>query len=230
MHGGGPPVKPGKPLSDQYTQKNLSLLEKGLENLWAHIDIINKCGISPVVCLNHFTTDHDEEIDHVKKAVQQAGIKFAVSKHFEQGGEGSLELAETVIDACNTEADFHCLYPENISVEEKIKTIATEIYGAKDISYTPTAKEKLHHINQDKAVRKFHVCIAKTPLSLSDNPNKKGRPENWRLFIRDILIYAGAGLLVPVTGSLKLMPGTASDPAFRHIDIDTESGDIRGLF
>ncbi|MDH3609586.1 MAG: formate--tetrahydrofolate ligase [Gammaproteobacteria bacterium] len=230
MHGGGPPVIPGKPLADEYTHKNLSLLEQGMENLWAHIDIIEQSGLSTVVCINHFNTDYAEEINYVEHALENSDKSVAVSKHFEQGGDGAIRLAEAVIDACNKEQNFKFLYPESISVEEKIKIIATNVYGAKEISYSPAANEKLKHINQDKELKNFQVCMAKTPLSLSDNPIKKGRPENWRLFIRDILIYAGAGLLVPVTGSLKLMPGTASDPAFRHIDIDTESGDIRGLF
>jgi formate--tetrahydrofolate ligase len=230
MHGGGPPVIPGKPLADTYTQKNISLLEQGLDNLRAHIEIIKQCGASPVVCINHFSTDHDEEISYVKNEIKNTGITIAVSKHFEQGGNGAIELAEAVIEACNSKSDFNYLYPENIYVEEKIKMIATHIYGTKEISYSPTAKEKINQIMQDDSLKHLHVCMAKTPLSLSDNPNKKGAPKDWRLFIRDILIYRGADFLVPVTGSLKLMPGTASNPAFRNIDIDTESGEILGLY
>lgn len=229
MHGGGPNVVPGQPLANVYSRANLNLLEQGFENLWAHIDIIKQSGLSPVVCVNHFATDDAEEIDLVINAIREQGIAAVVSRHFEQGGHGAIELAEAVIQACNTKSEFEFLYPETMPIENKIETVATRVYGAKAISYSPTAKSKLKQIAQNEKLRHLHVCMAKTPLSLSDNPDVKGRPRGWRLFIRDILIYQGAGFLVPVTGNPKLMPGTASDPAFRRIDIDTQSGEIKGL-
>jgi len=230
MHGGGPKVVPGKPLDRAYTSKNGTLLQNGLGNLMAHLEIVRKSGVPTVVCINHFNADHPDEIALIKTAMQEAGARVALSKHWSQGGKGALDLAELVIDACDEENDFKYLYSANVGYKNKIETIAKEIYGAAHISFTPKATLKIKKLEEDPDTKKLGVCMAKTHLSLSDNPALKGRPKGWRLFVRDILVYQGAGFIVPVAGDIKLMPGTASDAAYRRIDIDVKSGKVKGLF
>lgn len=232
MHGGGPRVAPGKPLDKAYTERNTQLVEKGMENLLAHIETVKKSGLPPVVCINHFYTDTEEEIRLIREAAESLGARVAVSRHWEKGGEGSRELAETVIDACNTKADFKFLFEEDTSFKERILKIATEVYGADDVHYTPQASEKLEKLDNGNSeeIKKMGTCMVKTHLSLSHDPAVKGRPKGWTLPIRDILLYQGAGFVVPVAGDIKLMPGTASDPAFRNIDVDVDTGKVKGLF
>jgi len=232
MHGGGPRVAPGKPLDKAYTEKNTGLVEKGIENLLAHIETVKQSGLPPVVCINHFYTDTEEEIKLIKEAAEALGARVAVSRHWEKGGEGSRELAETVIDACNTKADFRFLYEETTPFKERILKIATQVYGADDVHYSTQALEKLEKLDNDNSeeTKKMGTCMVKTHLSLSHDPAVKGRPKGWTLPIRDILLYQGAGFVVPVAGDIKLMPGTASDPAFRNIDVDVETGKVKGLF
>ena len=230
MHGGGPRVVPGKALDKAYAEKNVPLVEKGLENLIAHIETIKLSGIEPVVCINHFFTDADEEIASVRKAAEKAGARVAVSKHWEKGGEGGRELAETVVDACNQKSKFKFLYELSTPLSERIRLIATKVYGADGVSYTPGAQEKLKAIEADAELSKLGTCMVKTQLSLSHDPTIKGRPRGWTLPIRDILSYRGAGFIVPVAGDIKLMPGTASEPAFRNIDVDVSTGRVKGLF
>lgn len=232
MHGGGPRVAPGKPLDKAYTERNTQLVEKGMENLLAHIETVKKSGLPPVVCINHFYTDTEEEIRLIREAAESLGARVAVSRHWEKGGEGSRELAETVIDACNTKADFKFLFEEDTSFKERILKIATEVYGADDVHYTPQASEKLEKLDNGNSeeIKKMGTCMVKTHLSLSHDPAAKGRPKGWTLPIRDILLYQGAGFVVPVAGDIKLMPGTASDPAFRNIDVDVDTGKVKGLF
>ncbi|HHU82748.1 MAG TPA: formate--tetrahydrofolate ligase [Firmicutes bacterium] len=232
MHGGGPQVKPGKPLDKVYTEPAPAYVEKGLENLMAHVEIVKKSGITPVVCINHFYTDTKEEVALVKRAAEAAGAKVAVSKHWEKGGEGALELVEAVVEACQEKsgASFTFLYPEDLPVKEKILRIATEIYGADGVTFTPESEEKLAQVAADQELSGFDVCMAKTHLSLSHDPAAKGRPQGWKLPVKDVLIYRGAGLVVPVTGEIKLMPGTASDPSYRKIDVDLTTRRVTGLF
>jgi formate--tetrahydrofolate ligase len=230
MHGGGPKVAPGKPLDKAYTEKNVGLVEKGVENLLAHIETIKLSGIEPVVCINHFYTDTDEEVTVVRKAAEKAGARVALSKHWEFGGDGAKELAETVVDACNQKPKFKFLYELSTPLSERIRLIATKVYGADGVSYTPLAKEKLAAIEADAELSKLGTCMVKTHLSLSHDPTIKGRPKGWTLPIRDILQYRGAGFIVPVAGDIKLMPGTASVPAFTNIDVDVKTGKVKGLF
>jgi formyltetrahydrofolate synthetase len=230
MHGGGPRVAPGKPLDKAYTEKDTALVEKGVDNLIAHIETIKLSGIEPVVCINHFYTDTDDEIEIVKKAAKAAGARVAVSKHWEKGGDGARELAETVVDACNQKSRFKFLYELSTPLSERIKLIATKVYGADGVSYTPVAQEKLKAVEADPELSKLGTCMVKTHLSLSHDPTVKGRPKGWTLPIRDILSYRGAGFVVPVAGDIKLMPGTASEPAFRNIDVDVGTGKVKGLF
>jgi formate--tetrahydrofolate ligase len=230
MHGGGPKVTPGKPLDPAYTQPNPGLVEKGVENLLAHIETIKKSGMSPVVCINHFYTDSDDEVNAVRRAVEAIGARVAVSKHWEKGGEGAIEFAEAVLDACEDKPSFHLLYEDDIPVKDKILRIATEVYGADGVTFSQESEAKLKEIAADDELKGYGICMVKTHLSLSHDPAVKGRPRGWTLPIRDVLIYRGAGVVVPVAGDIKLMPGTASDPAFRKIDVDTNTGRVRGLF
>ena len=230
MHGGGPRVVPGKPLDSAYTEKNIKLVEKGLDNLMAHLEAVKKSGISPVVCINHFATDDEEELTVIKRAAEAKGARVAVSRHWLEGGKGAEELAKIVIEACNDENEFKFLYDEDAPLREKIYTIATEVYGADGVSYTETARKKAEKIENDPELKTLSTCMVKTHLSLSHDPELKNRPVDWTLPIRDIMVYRGAGFVVPVAGEIKLMPGTASDPAYRRIDIDTETGKVKGLY
>ena len=230
MHGGGPRVVPGKALDKAYTERNVPLVEKGLENLVAHVEIIKLSGIEPVVCINHFYTDTDDEIAVIRKAAEKAGARVAVSRHWEKGGEGAVELANAVVDVCKTPPKFKFLYELSTPLSERIRLIATKVYGADGVSYTPVAQEKLKMIEADQELSKLATCMVKTHLSLSHDPTIKGRPRGWTLPIRDILQYRGAGFIVPVAGDIKLMPGTASEPAFRNVDVDVKTGKVRGLF
>ena len=230
MHGGGPAVKPGMPLSTEYTEENLELLEKGCENLIAHIETVKKSGVQPVVCINSFHTDTKAEISLVRKVAEQNGALAAVSNHWLKGGDGAIELAETVIAACNKKNSFRFLYELDTPLRKRIELIAKEIYGASGVTYTDGALEKAKAIEADRQAGKLGTCMVKTHLSLSHDPDIKGRPRNWELPIRDILVYKGAGFVAPVAGAIKLMPGTASNPAFRRIDVDVNTGKVRGLF
>lgn len=230
MHGGGPKVVPGHPLDRAYTEQNTALVEKGVENLLAHVETVKKSGIAPVVCINHFYTDTDEEVRIIKERVEALGARAAVSKHWELGGEGAQELAEAVVEACEETHQFRFLYEDDTPLKDQIARIATEVYGAEGVSYTSEADAKAQKIQADPELSKLGTCMVKTHLSLSHDPAIKGRPKGWTLPIRDILVYGGAGFIVPVAGAIKLMPGTASDPAFRKIDVDVNTGKVQGLF
>ena len=229
-HGGAPQVKPGLPLDPVYTSENLELLEKGCDNLLAHIDIIRRSGVQPVVCLNAFYTDTEAERALVKKVAEDAGARFAVSDHWLKGGEGALELAEAVIAACDEPNNFDFLCDLNEPLKDRIDKQVKEVYGGDGVDLEPLALEKLEAYQANEETRLLPICIAKTQYSLSHDPKLLGRPKGWRLPVKDILIYAGAGLLVPVAGEIKLMPGTSASPAYRKIDVDVETGKVKGLF
>jgi len=229
-HGGAPVPVPGRPLPEEYSKENVGYVEKGCENLLHMVDIVKKSGANPVVCINAFYTDTENEIKAVRRLCEQAGARVAVSKHWQYGGEGALELADAVIDACNEPTNFKFLYELSTPLRERIKLIATQVYGADDVEYSPEALAKAKALEADPASADLGTCMVKTHLSLSDNPNLKGVPKGWKLFVRDILVFKGAGFIVPVAGAIKLMPGTASDPAFRRIDVDVNTGKVKGLF
>jgi len=230
MHGGGPTVKSGIPLDEVYTKENLELLEAGCGNLIAHIETVKKSGVRPVVCINSFYTDTKAEIALVRKVAEENGALCALSEHWLKGGDGAIELAEAVVSACDEENDFHFLYELDTPLRKRIELIAKEVYGASGVTYTDTALEKAKMFEADPDAGNLGTCMVKTHLSLSHDPDIKGRPTGWKLPIRDILIYKGAGFIVPVAGTISLMPGTASDPAFRGIDVDVETGKVEGLF
>jgi formate--tetrahydrofolate ligase len=230
MHGGGPAVKPGAKLDEAYTRENLGLLEKGCENLVAHIEIVKRSGVRPVVCINSFHTDTAAEVALVRKVAQQHGAYVAFSQHWLKGGEGARELAEVVVAAANEKNDFKFLYDLKTPLRKRIELIAKDIYGADGVTYSDVALAKAVKFEADPATAAMGTCMVKTHLSLSHDPTLKGRPKGWTLPIRDILVYRGAGFVVPVAGEIKLMPGTASEPAFNNIDIDVETGRVKGLF
>jgi len=230
MHGGGPTVKPGLPLDEAYIKENLGLLEAGCGNLVAHIETIKKAGVRPVVCINAFYTDTPNEIALVRRVAEENGALAALSEHWEKGGAGAIELAEAVVAACEEENNFKFLYDLSMPVRERIDRIAKEVYGADGVSYTDEALEKAKMYEADPEISKLGMCMVKTHLSLSHDPDLKGRPTGFILPIRDVLIYKGAGFLVPVAGAIKLMPGTSSSPAFRGIDVDVKTGKVQGLF
>ena len=229
-HGGAPKVKAGLPLDPAYTAENLELLEKGCDNLLAHIDIIRRSGVQPVVCLNAFYTDTPAERALVKSFAERAGAAFAVSDHWLKGGEGALELAEAVVKACSEPNSFEYLCDLAEPISARIEKQVKEVYGGDGVDYEPAALEKLRRFEADPETARLPVCMAKTQYSLSHDPALLGRPKGWRLPVKDILIYSGAGLLVPVAGEIKLMPGTSASPAYRKIDVDVETGRVRGLF
>ena len=229
-HGGAPKVKAGLPLDQAYTTENLELLEKGCDNLLAHIDIIRRSGVQPVVCLNAFYTDTPAERALVKSFAERAGAAFAVSDHWLKGGEGALELAEAVVKACSEPNSFEYLCDLAEPISARIEKQVKEVYGGDGVDYEPAALEKLRRFEADPETARLPVCMAKTQYSLSHDPALLGRPKDWRLPVKDILIYSGAGLLVPVAGEIKLMPGTSASPAYRKIDVDVETGRVRGLF
>lgn len=229
-HGGAPIPVPGKPLPTEYQGENIGWVEKGCDNLIHLVNVVKKAGINPVVCINAFYTDTDNEIKAVKRIAEAAGARVALSKHWQYGGEGALELADAVVDACNEPNDFKFLYDLSTPLRKRIELIATEVYGADSVEYSPEALTKAKRMEADPELAKLGTCMVKTHLSLSDNPSMKGVPKGWKLSIRDILTYKGAGFVVPVAGSITLMPGTASDPAYRRVDVDTETGRVKGVF
>jgi formyltetrahydrofolate synthetase len=229
-HGGGPAVPPGKPLDPVYKEENVGLVDKGCSNLLKHIENVKKAGINPVVCINSFYTDTKAEIAIIKKNVEAAGARVAVSEHWLKGGDGALEFTDAVVDACNEPNNFKFLYELDMPHAKRIELIAKEVYGADGVSYTAEAEAKLKKIEKDPEVAKLGTCMVKTHLSFSHDPNLKGAPKGWTLPVRDILIYKGAGFVVPVAGTISLMPGTASDPAYRRIDVDVEKRRVTGLF
>ncbi len=230
MHGGGPTVVPGRPIPEEYTKENLALVEKGCANMIHLINVIKKAGINPVVCVNVFHTDTKDEIAIVRKAAEAAGARVATSEHWLKGGEGALELADVVMDACNEKQEFKFLYPLETPLRKRVEIIAKEVYGADGVSWTPEAEAKAKRFEADPKYNEYMTMMVKTHLSLSHDPTKKGVPKGWILPVRDILVFSGAKFLCPMAGTISLMPGTSSDPAYRRVDIDVETGKVRGLF
>src|SRR3989337_366421 len=229
-HGGAPIPIPGRPLDPCYKEENVEWVEKGTANLIHHINTVKKSGINPVVRINHFHTDTEAEIKVIRKIADAAGARVAVSKHWLKGGEGALELADAVVDACNHPTNFKFLYELSTPLKTRIEMIAKEVYGADGVDFTPEALNKIKLLDSDPDISKMGTCMVKTHLSITDNQQIKGAPKGWRLRIRDILTFKGAGFVVPMAGDIKLMPGTSSDPAFRRVDVDVETGKVKGVF
>lgn len=229
-HGGAPVPRPGLPMPKEYEGENVGWVEQGCENLLHHIRTVKKAGINPVVCINSFYTDTKDEIAAVRRLAEAEGARVAVSEHWLKGGNGALEFADAVVDACQEANEFKLLYQLDLPLRQRIELIAKEVYGADGVSYAAEAEAKAKRMEADPEISKLGTCMVKTHLSLSHDPNIKGVPKGWTLPVRDILTYKGAGFVVPVAGAISLMPGTGSNPAFRRVDVDVETGKVKGVF
>ncbi len=230
MHGGGPRVVAGKPLDHAYTTENLDLLRAGLGNMQHHIRNAKKFGVNVVVAVNSFKDDTEAEVDLIRKAAVEAGAEDAVvCRHWMEGGKGAIKLAEAVIKAAEKPTNFKFLYPLEMSIKEKIETICTQIYGADGVDYSPEAERKIELYNR-LGFDKLPLCMAKTHLSLSHDPNLKGVPKGYKIPIRDVRASVGAGFLYPLLGEMRTMPGLPTRPVFYDVDLDLETGRVLGLF
>jgi methylenetetrahydrofolate dehydrogenase (NADP+)/methenyltetrahydrofolate cyclohydrolase/formyltetrahydrofolate synthetase len=230
MHGGGPKVIAGIALPKEYTKENLGLLESGVQNMVHHINTIRMSGINPVVCINCFHTDTKDEIALVRKYAEEAGARCAVSTHWADGGDGALEFADVVKEACEEEPDFKFLYPLETKLRARVDLIAKNVYGAEAVAWAPEAEAKAKMLENDPKYNDYTTMMVKTHLSLTHDPAIKGTPKGWTLPIRDVLIFSGAKFLCPCCGAISLMPGTSSNPAFRNVDVDVKTGKVTGLF
>jgi formate--tetrahydrofolate ligase len=230
VNAGAPPVVPGRPIPKEYFQENLAWVEDGMANVIHHINTVKKAGINPVVCINRFHTDTDEEVKLTRKMCEAAGARVAVSQHWRYGGEGALELADAAADACKDKVNFKFLYDLDTPIRKRVELIAKEVYGANGVSYSPEATAKAERFEKDPKFKDYATMMVKTHLSLSHDPTLKGVPKNWTLHIRDFLTYGGSMFICPVAGNISLMPGTSSDPAYRRVDVDVETGKVKGLF
>jgi methylenetetrahydrofolate dehydrogenase (NADP+) / methenyltetrahydrofolate cyclohydrolase / formyltetrahydrofolate synthetase len=231
MHGGGPKVVAGKPLDPAYTEENLGLLRKGMDNLLHHVKVARKFGVPVVVAVNQFWTDTQAELEFVRKvSIEEGGADDAViSNHWEEGGEGAKALAEAVVKACEKPSDFKFLYSLDSTIKEKIETIAREVYGADGVDYSPEAEARIEEYTR-LGFDKIPMCMAKTHLSLSHDPTLKNAPKGFRIPVNDIRASVGAGFLYPLLGTMSTMPGLPTRPAYFDVDIDLETGQIVGLF
>ncbi|MDO8688257.1 MAG: formate--tetrahydrofolate ligase, partial [Dehalococcoidales bacterium] len=229
MHGGGPKVTPGVPLPSAYKESAPDLVEKGCANLVHHIGIIRAAGINPVVCINRFPTDTQEEVNIIRRAAEAAGARCALSSHYSDGGAGAQELASAVVDACKEKNNFQFLYPKEMKLRERVAKIAKVVYGASGVAWSAEAEAKAKAFEADPKYDDYTTMMVKTHLSLSHDPTLKGVPKNWTLPIRDVLISSGAKFLCPMAGTISLMPATGSDPAFKKIDVDVKTGKVHGL-
>jgi methylenetetrahydrofolate dehydrogenase (NADP+)/methenyltetrahydrofolate cyclohydrolase/formyltetrahydrofolate synthetase len=230
MHGGGPKVIAGIALPKEYTKENLGLLESGVQNMVHHINTIRMSGINPVVCINCFHTDTKDEIALVRKYAEEAGARCAVSTHWADGGDGALEFADVVKEACEEDPDFKFLYPLETKLRARVDLIAKNVYGAEAVAWAPEAEAKAKMLENDPKYNDYTTMMVKTHLSLTHDPAIKGTPKGWTLPIRDVLIFSGAKFLCPCCGAISLMPGTSSNPAFRNVDVDVKTGKVTGLF
>ncbi len=229
MHGGGPRVVAGKPIDPAYTREDLRLVQAGLPNLERHIRNVMRYGVPVVVAVNTFDTDTRAEIELVRRAALAAGATDAVAASvWADGGQGAVELGEAVIEACNTTHDFRFLYTQDATIKQKIEAVAAT-YGAAGVDYTPHAEERLAHY-AEMGLSHLPVCMAKTHLSFSENPDVKGAPSGFRITIRDVRASVGAGFIYPLVGTMRTMPGLPPHPAFVEVDIDPVTGRVEGLF
>jgi formyltetrahydrofolate synthetase len=229
MHGGGPKVTPGKPLATAYTQEDRELVKKGVANLQAHLAVLKKFGLPAVVAINAFPTDSPAEWDIIREAAMAAGAADAVvARNWATGGEGAAELAKAVDKACAAPSKAAPLYELGLSIKAKIERIATEVYGAASVSYSPDAESKIETFSK-LGYDKLPICMAKTQYSFSHDPAVKGAPKGYVFPITDIRLAAGAGFVYPLSGDINTMPGLPSKPGYLGMDIDVETGRISGL-
>ncbi len=230
MHGGGPKVVAGRPLAPAYVDENLDLLRAGLGNLQHHIRNAKKFGVNVVVAVNSFATDTPAEVELVRQAAIEAGAEDAiVCTHWMDGGKGAIALAEAVVKAADKPSNFRFLYDLDLSIKEKIEIICKDVYGADGVEYLPEAEEKIALYTR-LGFDKLPLCMAKTHLSLSHDPELKGVPKGYKIPIRDIRASVGAGFLYPLLGTMRTMPGLPTRPVFYDVDLDLETGRVVGLF
>jgi formyltetrahydrofolate synthetase len=230
MHGGGPKVVAGKPLAPEYTDENLDLLRAGLPNLERHIQNALKFGVNVVVAVNSFATDTPAEVELIRsEAMKMGAMDAVVSTHWADGGLGAKKLAEAVVKASKKPSKFKFLYPLNISIKEKIETIAREIYRADGVDYTPEAEEQIARYTR-LGFDNLPICMAKTHLSFTTDAAKKNAPTGFRVSVREIRASVGAGFLYPILGDMRTMPGLGTRPSFYDIDLDLKTGRVLGLF
>lgn len=228
-HGGGPKVILGRPLDPVYTEENLGLLEAGLSNLEAHISHARSYGVPVVVAINVFPTDTAAEIEMVRGAALAAGAESApVAEHWSKGGAGATDLAEAVVAACRQPVDFSFQYPLDLPIADKIEAIATKVYGASDVEYSPLARRQIQQF-EAAGLGDLPICMAKTHLSISHDPTLKGAPSGFTVPVREVRASVGAGFIYPLLGEMRTMPGLGATPAFMNVDVD-ENGEIVGLF
>lgn len=227
-HGGGPKVVAGRPLDNAYTEENLPLLRAGMANLEAHLDIAAKFGVAVVVAINRFPTDSEHEIELVRHSAEKAGAFAAVTtEHHARGGEGARDLALAVVEASKEPSQFDFLYPLDRPIKDKIETIATEVYRAGSVEYTPQAETQIADFERS-GFGYLPICMAKTHLSISDDPALKGAPHGYELTVREVRASVGAGFIYPLLGEMSTMPGLGATPGFMKVDID-EAGEVVGL-
>ncbi|MEK6751583.1 MAG: formate--tetrahydrofolate ligase [Chloroflexota bacterium] len=231
MHGGGPKVVAGKPLAAEYTDENLELLRAGLPNLERHIQNALLFGVNVVVAVNSFATDTKAEVEIICEAAMKMGAMDAVvSTHWADGGAGAKKLAEAVIKAAEKPSKFEFLYPlDTTSIKEKIEKIATAIYRADGVDYSPEAEEQIERYTR-LGFDQLPICMAKTHLSFTTDASKKGAPTGFRISVREIRASAGAGFLYPILGDMRTMPGLPTRPVFYDVDLDLKTGKVVGLF
>jgi methylenetetrahydrofolate dehydrogenase (NADP+)/methenyltetrahydrofolate cyclohydrolase/formyltetrahydrofolate synthetase/formate--tetrahydrofolate ligase len=227
-HGGGPKVVAGRPLDPVYTEENLPLLQAGMANLSAHLEIVRRFGVPVVVAINRFPTDSEHEVDLVRRSAEEAGAFAAVTtEHHARGGEGARDLAEAVAEASREPSQFEFLYPLDRSIKEKIETIATQVYRAGSVSYTPQAEAQIADFERS-GFGYLPICMAKTHLSISDDPALKGAPQGFELTVREVRASVGAGFIYPLLGEMSTMPGLGATPGFMKVDVN-EAGEVIGL-
>ncbi|HEY2214900.1 MAG TPA: formate--tetrahydrofolate ligase, partial [Acidimicrobiales bacterium] len=228
LHSGLHKVTAGRPLPPAMLEENPEEVHLGAANLLKHIDIVRRHGVTPVVAINAFDDDFPSEHAAIKEIAASVGVRTAVCTHFVDGGKGAVELAEAIVEAAEEPNDFSMLYESEATIREKIEIIATEVYGADGVDYTPLAIEQIDRYER-AGFGNLPVCIAKTHLSISSNPRLKGAPTGWRLPVREAKANVGAGFVYLVSGDMRTMPGLSSSPAAERIDID-ENGNVVGLY
>jgi methylenetetrahydrofolate dehydrogenase (NADP+)/methenyltetrahydrofolate cyclohydrolase/formyltetrahydrofolate synthetase/formate--tetrahydrofolate ligase len=227
-HGGGPRVVAGRPLDPAYTEENLPLLRAGMANLAAHLEIADKFGVPVVVAINRFPTDSEHELELVRRSAIEAGAFAAVTtEHHARGGDGARELAEAVVAASEEPSRFDFLYPLDRPIKEKIETIAREIYRAGTVAYSPQAETQIADFERS-GFGYLPICMAKTHLSISDDPALKGAPQGYELNVREVRASVGAGFIYPLLGEMSTMPGLGATPGFMKVDVN-EDGEVVGL-
>ncbi|HYN75082.1 MAG TPA: formate--tetrahydrofolate ligase, partial [Candidatus Limnocylindria bacterium] len=226
-HSGRYKVVAGKPLPPEMLEENVEDVRAGAVNLRKHIEIVRQFGVSPVVAINAFPTDHASEHQAIREIAEAMGARVAVSQHVAQGGAGAGEMAQMVVDACEEEHDFRFLYDLALPLAEKIERVATQIYGADGVDFAPAAADALRRY-QELGYGTLPVVIAKTHLSISSDPTLRGAPTGWRMPVREVRAAVGAGYVYAISGEMRTMPGLGAHPGAERIDID-EFGTIIGL-